>query len=943
MKKYFILTLFIGIATSAAFGQKFSIKGQVTDTLSSPLPSSTVMLLNPKDSSLVNFGVSDVKGFFEIKNISKGEYLLKITFVGYANYTKRVTTPAEAGAIELGRIKLATQTRQLDEVIVQGEKNPVTVKKDTIEFNAGSFKTKTNATVEDLLKVLPGMEVETDGTVRAQGEQVQRVTVDGREFFGRDPKLATRNLPADAIDKVQIFDRKSDNAQFTGIDDGQREKTINLELKEEKRNGAFGNLMGGAGTDDRFQASGSVNRFGKGKQISFLGMGNNINEQGFSIGDFMNFSGGAQAMAGGGGGTRTVTINSGAGSGNNSGPTVNTGGRQSGIMTNYAGGVNYNRDLSKDTKLTSSYFYNHLDRDVSTDLTRTNFLPDESLNNVLTQKSKQLSSNDNHRGTLMLDHIIDSANTIRATANASYTESDQNTISQGETRKLTDNSLLNENLRKTFNAQNALSLNSSLLWRHRFEKKGRSMTTNLSLGFSSTDSEGTLNTANKIYNQTPGEQLVEQTNTQTTDNQSMGATVSYTEPLGGRKYLEANYNFLTNNNDVNREVYDVNSGSPVFNNQLSNKYTSNYVYSRPGLNFKMNREKYSVTVGASYQMTLLKGDLISRDVKIDRTFENLLPTVRFNYDFTSFKHLRLDYETSMQEPTIQQLQPVVDNSDPLNIYVGNPGLIPAYVHRINANYTAFNPTKFVNFFAFINTAYMKNAIVNSQTTDPVTFARITQPVNVSSSKNLNANFNWGFPIKKLNSRFNIGPTASISESITILNDQENNVRSKTLGGSVRYNFTWKEFIILDLSANLSHQETKYDFSTPDQQYFNQTYRSELNLNFLKKYAFNTTYEYLIYNSTTNDFNEAMSFLNISVSRFVLKNNAGEIKVGVNNLLDQSNSVSQSSGENYLQQQTMNNLGRYYMFSFTYALNKHLNPMGNRRQGGGGGMRMMIRN
>jgi len=943
MKKYFILTVLIGIAASATFGQKFSIKGQVTDTLSSPLPSSTVMLLNPKDSSLVNFGVSDVKGFFEIKNVSKGEYLLKITFVGYANYTKRVTTPAEAGVIELGRIKMAPQTRQLDEVIVQGEKNPVTVKKDTIEFNAGSFKTKTNATVEDLLKVMPGMEVETDGTVRAQGEQVQRVTVDGREFFGRDPKLATRNLPADAIDKVQVFDKKSDNAQFTGIDDGQREKTINLELKEEKRKGAFGNLMGGVGTDDRFQTSGSVNRFGKGKQISFLGMGNNINEQGFSIGDFMNFSGGAQAMAGGGGGgTRTVTINSGGSSGNNSGPTVNTGGRQSGIMTNYAGGVNNNRDLSKDTKLTSSYFYNQLDRDVSTDLTRTNFLPDESLNNVLTQKSKQLSSNDNHRGTLMLDHNIDSANTIRATANASYTESDQNTISQGETRKLTDNSLLNENLRKTFNAQNALSLNSSLLWRHRFEKKGRSMTTNLSLGLSSTDSEGTLNTANKIYNQTPGEQLVEQTNTQTTDNQSLGATISYTEPLGGRKYLEANYNFQTNNNDVNREVFDVDSGTPVFNTQLSNKYISNYIYNRPGLNFKMNREKYSITAGASYQMTSLKGDLISRDVKIDRNFENLLPTVRFNYDFTSFKHLRLDYETSMQEPTIQQLQPVVDNSDPLNIYVGNPGLIPAYVYRLNANYTSFNPTKFVNFFAFINTAYMKNAIVNSQTTDPVTFARITQPVNVSSSKNLNANFNGGFPIKKLNSRFNIGPTASISESITILNDQENNVRSKTLGGSVRYNYTYKEFIILDLSANLSHQETEYDFNTPDQQYFNQTYRSELNLNFLKKYAFNTTYEYLIYNSTTNDFNEAMSFLNISVSRFVLKNNAGEIKVGVNNLLDQSNSVTQSSGENYLQQQTTNNLGRYYMLSFTYALNKHLNPMGNRRQGGGG-MRMMIRN
>ena len=251
MKRLILLTFFVVVSLSS-FGQKFSIIGQVTDTLSSPLPSSTIMLLNPKDSSLVNFGVSDAKGAFEIKNVNKGEYLLKVTFVGYLPYSKRISTPATGSVLEAGRIKMQTLTKELESVVVMGEKAPVTVKRDTIEFNAGSFKTKANANVEDLLKKLPGVEVETDGTVRAQGEQVQRVTVDGREFFGRDPKLATRNLPADAVEKVQVFDKKSDQALFTGIDDGQKEKTINLELKEEKRNGAFGTLMAGAGTEDRF-------------------------------------------------------------------------------------------------------------------------------------------------------------------------------------------------------------------------------------------------------------------------------------------------------------------------------------------------------------------------------------------------------------------------------------------------------------------------------------------------------------------------------------------------------------------------------------------------------------------------------------------------------------------------------------------------------------------
>jgi hypothetical protein len=934
-KFYFAILLVFG--TSATFAQKATIKGQVTDTLYSSLPSSTVMILNSKDSTLVNFGVTDAKGVFEIKNVNKGEYLLKVTFVGFTPYLKRIATTVDP-VLDLGRIKMEPLTKELEGVVIMGEKNPVTVKKDTIEFNAGSFKTKTNATVEDLLKVMPGMEVETDGTVRAQGEQVQRVTVDGREFFGRDPKLATRNLPADAIDKVQVFDRKSDQAQFTGIDDGQREKTINLELKEEKRKGAFGNLMGGYGSNDRFQGTTSVNQFSKGKQLSFLGMGNNINEQGFSIGDFMNFSGGSQAMFSGG----SININSGGGGG---GPSANFGGRQSGIMTNYAGGLNFNRDLNKDTKLTSSYFYNHLDRNVNTDLSRINFLPENpnqpgvDQSNELTQLSRQISKSDNHKGTLMLDHNIDSANTIKATANANYSISNQRTLSTGETRYLSDNSLQNVSTRNTETDQEALSLNTSLLWRHRFEKKGRSISTNLTMGLSTTDSEGNQQSTNTFYGNTPGENLVDQTNTQSTNNQSYGATVSYTEPLGGRKYLEANYNFQTNRNDVDREVYDIGAGTPIFNTQLSNKYISNYIYNRPGLNFKINREKFSLTTGASYQMTSLKGDLISRDAKIDRTFENLLPSTHFNYDFSTTKHLRIDYETSMQEPSIQQLQPVIDNSDPLNLYVGNPELQPGYSHRLNTNFTSFNPTRFINFFAFINASYVKNAIVNSQSFS--NGLRLTMPVNVDYSKSLRGNFNFGFPVKKLNSRFNFGPSATLSETIAVLNGQNNNARSRTLGGNSRYNFTYKEFIILDLSANLSQQETRYDFSTPDQQYFNQTYKTEINLSFLKKYSFNTSYEYLIYTSKTTDFRQEIPFLDISISRFILKNNAGELKFKVNNVLDQSNSVNQSSGENYIQQQTTNNLGRFYMVSFTYALNKHLNPMGGGGRRGGGGMRMII--
>ncbi len=939
MKK---VSIFISLllCTTIGLSQKFSIKGQVADSSSSALPSSTVMLLSQKDSTLVNFGVSDRNGFFEIKNINTGEYFLKITFVGYATNHKNVSAKGTAGVIDVGQIKMFPQDRQLDELVIKGEKAPVTVKRDTIEFNAGSFKTKANATVEDLLKKLPGVEVETDGTVRAQGEQVQRVMVDGREFFGRDPKLATRNLPADAIDKVQVFDKKSDQAVFTGIDDGQKEKTINLELKEEKRNGAFGNIMAGYGNDNRYQAKANINRFGKGKQLSFLGMGNNVNEQGFSFSDFMNFTGGSQQMMGGGGGRVSIQLDG----DNTNGVPLNFGGRQNGIMTNYAGGVNFNRDLSKKTQLTSSYFYNRIDQDIRQLTDRINYLPNQPSYNF-NQNSLQTNTNDNHRVNLTLDHKIDSANSIKFANNLTYSQSDQRSNTSSKTFA-NNNTLQNESARTNNTDQTATDLNSSLLFRHRFPKKGRTFSTNLTLGISQTDSKGDLLSTNQYYGNNPRTENLTQRNAQANASQSYGGTLTYTEPLGGRKYLEGSYAYRTNLNQVNRKVFDEKVGGELKNDQLSSLYHSNYVYNRPSINFRMNRQKYNFAVGASYQTTRLKGEVtqLNSIINIDRTFENLLPVARFNYDFTNFKHLRLDYETSMQEPSIQQLQPVLNNSDPLNITLGNPNLRPGYSHNISANFTTFSPSKFINLFAFVTAVYTTNAIATSQSVDPTNFVRTSKPVNVKDNLLLNGNFSVGFPVKKINSRFSIGPTASYISGINLLNDQENRSKQQTLGGTVRYNYTFKEILIIDLSANLSRQQTEYDFNQQQNQaYFNKTYTAEMNLTLLKNYQLNSSYNYYAYNSETTNFNQTIPILNLGLSRFLLKNNVGELKVGVNNLLDQSLSVNQTATANYLQQTTSNNLGRYFMISFTYALNKQLNPMGAGRRGRSGGMQMIINN
>lgn len=946
-----ILLLLAAVFTAQAlYAQKITVKGQLVDQTGSSLPNATLLFLNPKDSTLVNFGSTNKDGLFEVKNLNRAEYLFKVTYVGQAPLIVKISPKPDEIILDLGVQKMEPASTLLGEVEIKGERAPVTIKKDTIEFNAGSFKTQPNAVVEDLLKKLPGMEVDNDGTIRAQGEQVQRVTVDGKEFFGRDPKLATRNLPADAVEKVQVFDRKSDQAQFTGIDDGQREKTINLELKEEKRNGMFGNATAGYGTDNRFMGKLSLNRFSKGQQLSIVGTGNNINEQGFSFDDYMTFTGGANAFAGGGGGVRTVTIGGGGGGGG--GGMQLGGGQTNGLMNTYGGGVNFNKDFSKKTKLSANYFVNYLDHTI--DQTTERVYNGEALAKYYNDNSLQKNTNLNHRLNLILDHEIDSMNSFKWINGftLSKTTSDQESFSEYLTE---EQNLVNSSDATTKSEGTTLSYTSDFLFRHKFAKRGRTFSTNLTFGLSDTDRDGTLDAEN-VGRPTPAFQISDQTTT----NLSYGANLSYTEPLGGRKYLEFNYNVRQNKNNVNRDVDDLQSDeNRVDNDTLTNHYKSAYLYQRAGTNLRINRDNYSVTLGASYQYTQLDGEgevfnsLAGGTVPftIPRTFSNFLPSVRFNYDFDNNVRFRIDYETSMQEPTVQQLQPIIDNSNQTNLYRGNENLKPSYQHSARLNFSKFDPVTFISFFSFVNATYTKNPIINGRTinqgADGITTT--TMPVNVDENMSISANATFSFPISKLFSRFNISANARDQRSVAVNNQSTNEVITSenindvhqfTLGGNLRYTFTFKEIFDLTLASQLSHQNINNEGSA-NQKYFNKTYTAESNVNFLKKYRFSGTFNYMEYESQSNNSTIGIPMLNFSFSRYILKANAGEIKVGINNALDRKVGVIQAANDQFFQRQTMNSLGRYYMVSFTYAINRHLNPMGGGRRGGGGGRTIIM--
>jgi outer membrane receptor protein involved in Fe transport len=914
--------------SEAVVAQRIIIKGQVMAPDEKPLPSATVILLNPTDSSLVNFGATNTDGFFELKNIKYGNYLLKITFVGNKTFSRTISPTPGQLILDLGVVKMEEATTKLDEVIVMAEKTPVQIKGDTIEYNATAFKTKQNDNVEELLKKLPGVEVETDGTVKAQGEEVKKVTVDGREFFGRDPKLATRNLPADAIDKVQVFDKKSDQTEFTGIDDGQREKTINLELKEEKRNGVFGNVTGGIGTDERFTGKLSLNRFKKGQQLSFIGQGNNINDQNFSTADYINFSGGLNS---GGGAVRI----GGAGGG---GISLNTGGRQNGLMTSYAAGLNFSEAFSNKTELATSYFFNYIDHDLDKTTNRISYYPDKS-DLYYSEDSRQLNTNANHKINLTLDQKLDSANSFKLTTSITYNDTESTTLTQGE-NLFEDGTQQNENTISSIGFGESWTVNNNLLLRHKFEKAGRTISGNVIYNLSETNTNGNLE-QDITYFKEPADSLIhiEQRNTQKNTNHNYGINLSYTEPLGGRKYLETNYSIRMNDSEVDRAVYDIENSSETFNTLLSNRYSSQYLYQRAGANVKFNHKNYTLTAGASYQFTDLNGLLILSDTEINKTFNNILPAVFFNYNFTSTKRLNINYETSVQEPTIQQLSPVIDNSNALNIYVGNKNLEPSYNHRLMVHYNAFNPVSFVSFFARLNTTYTDNSIVNAQTVDD-NYITYTAPINLGSTFNTNANLAFGFPINKISSRINLNANARLSNSISLLNGVESDINNQTVGGNIGYEYRYKEVFDINLRANLSNQVTKYEDESRNQSFLNQTYTAEGNFNFMKFYALNAAFDYMIYAYQGGGTTQKIPFLNLSLSRYVLKAKSGEIKLGVVNVLDQILGVTQTATNNSVERQTMNSLGRYYMISFTYALNKQLNPMSG--MGGRGGRMMIIR-
>ncbi len=935
MKKACILLLTLSFFCVTAIAQKNGmVKGTAYDTLTKKtVGNATVTLMLKKDSSLISFTMTDSRGRFELTGIPYGEYRLLITHVNYHNTNKFFTINETNKTANLDNIVMNDRAKILSEVVVKSEAPPVTLVGDTIQYNAGSFKTQPNASVEDLLKKLPGVKVEKDGTVKAQGEKVQKVLVDGKEFFGNDPKIATKNLPADAVDKVQVFDKLSDQAQMTGFDDGNSEKTINLKLKKDKKKGMFGKANVGAGTDGRYESKFNINSFKGARQMSVIGMGNNTNAEGFSFMDVLNFTGALNQLKGGG----NINLNIGPDD-----PLAGLlGGNNNGINTTFGGGVNYNNIIGTKTDFQSNYFYSRYNPKRESHTQRQYFLPA----NLYRQNSYTDNLNTNQRLNFSADYQIDSFHSLKISPAYSYQETNNRTIS--------DYSTLSDQLTKTNDGNSdkvstgrGYTFSTNILFRKKFHRKGRTFSFNLFGNFNNSTGDGRLQSITGFYDAVGAlinRDSINQQSNSTNDLKGYNARAVYTEPVFKRSLLEFSLGSSYSKNTSVKEAYDYNHASRKFdllNNLLTNDYNTAYSYKNAGFRIRKQTKKYNYATGLSWQHAELEGGTNSNNnaTIIGKSFNNILPNARFQYYFSRFKNISINYNTSTNQPTVTQLQPVPDNSNPLYIKQGNPALNQEFSHALRLNASFVNPFKNRNFFVFLTLQETQNKIVNNDRINALGIDSV-KPVNVNGILNMNGTLSYGFPVRFLKGTVDISSNINYYHGKQLVNDVANNIRSITFGPQIRLDMNPTDKLNLALSAGINYYNTIYSIeNTRNSKYVNQEYSAEIGWQLHKGFFISTDLNYRINGQQVAGYDAKVPLWNASISKQVLRFNRGELKLSANDLLDRNIGISRSTNQNYIEDNSVKNLRRFFLLGFTYNLSK----TGLSTPGNGGNVRIISR-
>lgn len=901
MLKRILFILVCCIATSA-FAQQ-TLSGIVYNDAAKPVEFATVALLKPTDSTLVNFGFTGANGAFEIKQVPAANYILQISFIGFETYDSLISVPFSATG-NMGVFVLKTAAIGLDAVNVSAERIPIQINGDTIQYNANSYNTHADASAEDLLKKLPGIEVDQSGNIKAQGEDVTKVLVDGKEFFSNDPTVATKNLPADAIDKVQVYDKSSDEAEFTGIEDGAQSKTINLVLKEGKKSMWLGDAKTGAGTDNKYQANAKLYRFTKADQIAFLGMLNNINQFGFSFSDFIDFNGGIGSMMRGGG----FRIES------SDDIPVDFGQTITGQITSGGAGANYTHEAIPGKRFNISYLGNGYEKYLENDIHTENYTT--GFNYITDEAATSTTENYYHRLNFSFRNKPDTLQSIFGSGGLSlnYGKSNGN---GGTSTYFSD--ILTNALTSAYNDNaNSLSGNISLSYIHKFSGRWRYIKVAADAEVEVADTKSEWNNFTQYFDS--GLEFYDN-GFQNEINNSLGLNgkVIGLYSIGKGLYLEPIFAIGSTNELLKRDRGNLAEGGAAIDSLSPEFILANY-YIQPRLSIKKNTKKTQFKLGLAAEYLSRQNNVFDADLP-NSTHMYLLPEFYFEKEFKAGRRMRVNYEANINTPSASQLLPVTDDINPLSVFVGNPNLEPEYAHNLFANYMLFDQFSFTSLFTRMQVSYVQNKINFSKTILP-DFSESYTFVNVDDDISASVGADFNTPIRPLKVNISLDLSESYEHGINYVNAEENIVNAFTHKADLSFDNRKKDFFDVQIGGSLKYTQTDYSIETGQRgDYVTNSLYMNLSVtpDSLWRIAFNgDVSEYTV---TGFEGSTIVPLLSAELSRFILKSNRGTITLKAYDLLDKNKGVSQSSAYNYLRQEQSNSIGRYFLLSFKYRINK----------------------
>ncbi len=898
------------------------VRGVLVDRMDgSPLISATLRLLNAKDSSMVKGAMSDVDGRFRITGIGRGRYLLESSYVGYQTTLTPVNLKTSDASVRLDTIRMAGNSVVLKEAEVVGIKAEVKVMQDTVEYNADSYKTQPNAVVQDILKRLPGVEVDSEGKITAQGKEITKILVDGKEFFSDDAQVASKNIPASMVDKLQVIDRKSDLARLTGVDDGEEETVINLTIKKDMKKGWFGNVTAGYGTDGRYSGNFMVNRFVNDNQISILGGANNTNELAFSMpgsGRFRRFGG------------------------------VN------GVNTSQSVGVNFNVGNEEIFRVGGDLMYSHSDQRTDTKSNKQYLFADStSFENSLSRTRDQ---SHNVTGNFRLRWEMDSANTFdfRPSFLLSYNQSDSYSESEllaGDASR----SLVNTTQNTLKSDGTTYDVGGELVYNYKFRRRpGRSFSTQVSYKFSNTVEDETTYSVNKFFLVPDEDEIRDQMVDYHQWSNRVGARLTWTEPLGDIKkarfltfayrmnyvfnnsdklvynidraystekamqMLESDYGILTNPMVANAMAYD----SGVFDEDLSNRFRNDQFTQSLRLGFRQNREDYRLDGGVSVEPTMMSSENLLNSAKSipENWVWNFAPFLRFRYKFSKTESLALDYRGRSKSPTMTQLQPVPDYSDPLRVVQGNPELLPSFTHRFNVRYNNFNKERQSSIMTFVSADLMQNSIVTNTQFDKNTGGRTITYDNVNGDWTLSGMLMYNSPVGhkgwRVSNHTFLRYARTVGYNNGLLNKSGNLMVSQTPGVAFRtdiFDVELRPYYTLQHTSNSVQQDNRLVHSYGSR--FNAGYYAPFGLSISTDVSYGNSIGY------SDGFDNEQWLWNAAVSYSFLKGKSATISLKAYDILREKQNISRAVTANYIEDREFNTVTRYFMLSLTYKFAK----------------------